>query len=357
MNKILLTGLALGKDIGLCPVCNFDFEWLLKNPTSLLWADKLVVPETIYQIIIDEKTSGENLKFSKSVKLLFEFLNDEKMVEVIKLENYLDSDIANKLYEQTKKDRDILSEMFPETIKKGEHDKCPGELFIGKFHYCSSYVWQIYASMYIAMKINAQIIYTKESLNYCRYKFGASNKLIPNSNTSNTIITDVFNALIPDIKIFSDFTFRTKEYCDDCERLKICEDKYLKETELNINRMLEYRNTDELFQIRDVLNSIIKIKSEKCGILTQDDIKDIIEEYKTKSNNINRLMKKYFPKVQKWSNVATLITLPICIAGIITGNPLIAGTAGITATTISSAKAGMELLKSRYSWVGFMQKK
>ncbi len=49
MNKILLTGLALGKDIGLCPVCNYDFEWLLNNPSSLLWADKIIVPETIYQ--------------------------------------------------------------------------------------------------------------------------------------------------------------------------------------------------------------------------------------------------------------------------------------------------------------------
>lgn len=30
-NKILLSGLALGKDIGLCPVCNFDFDWLIKT--------------------------------------------------------------------------------------------------------------------------------------------------------------------------------------------------------------------------------------------------------------------------------------------------------------------------------------
>ena len=357
MNKILLTGLALGKDIGLCPVCNFDFEWLLNNPTSLLWADKIIIPETIHQTIMDKKTSSENTKLSESMKLLFEILDSENLIDIIKLEDYINSDIANQIYEQTKKDVDILSEMFPDIIKKGNQDKCPGELLIGKTHYCSSYVWQIYASLYISRKTNSQIIYTQESLNYLRYKFGASNKLIPNANTSNVIITDVFNALIPHVKIFSDFIFHTKAYCEDCDRLNICENKYLKETETNINKIIEYRNTDELFQIRDGLNEIIHAKSEKNGILTQNDIKDIIDEYKTKSTNINKNMKKYFPKVQKWSNVATLITLPICIAGIISGNPIISGVAGIAATSISSTKAGIDLLKNKYSWVGFLEKK
>ncbi len=290
------------------------------------------------------------------MKLLFEVLNSENLIDIIKLKDYMNSDIANQIYEQTKKDVDILSEMFPDVVRKGNQKKCPGELFIGETHYCSSYVWQIYASLYIARKTNAQIIYTKESLNYCKYKFGASNKFIPNTNTGNIIITEVFNALIPNVRIFSDFTFRTKEYCGDCDRLSVCKGKYLKETETNINKILEYRNTDELFQIRDVLNEIIDVKSEKNGILTQSDIKDIMTEYKNKSSNINKRMKKYFPKIQKYSNIATLITLPICLAGIISGNPIVSGIAGTAAASISSINAGIELIKNKYSWVGFLEK-
>ena len=353
MNKILLSGLALGKDIGLCPVCNFDFDWLIKNPSSLLWLDKIIVPQNILNTIKDKKSSN-NIKLNEGMKLLFEVLEDKNLLEIIKIEDYISNDVANKLYEQTKKDRDILSEMFPEIIKKGD-ESCPGELFIGDFHYCSSYVWQIYASLFLAMQLNAQLMYTPESLIYCKYKFGASNSHIPNSNTKNDVITNVFNSLIPSVRVFSDFTFRTKEYCEDCTMITSCEKHYLKKTESNIAKILEYRETDELFQIRDVLNEIISIKSSKNQIITQNDINDILNQYKGKAYKINKLLKKYFPKIEKWSNIATLITLPICITGIATGNPIVSGISGIAATGISSTRAWLELLKTKYSWVGFIE--
>lgn len=353
-NKILLSGLALGKDIGLCPVCNFDFDWLIQNPSSLLWVDKIIVPQNILNTIKDKKSSN-NIKLNEGMKLLFEVLEDKQMIEIINIEDYISNDVANKLYEQTKKDRDVLSEIFPEIIKKG-NDNCPGELFIGDYHYCSSYVWQIYASLFLSMQLNAQIMFTQESLNYCKYKFGATNSHIPNSNTKNQVISKIFSSLVPPIKIFPDFTFRTKEYCEDCKMIISCEKHYLKKTESNIIQIFEYRETDELFQIRDVLNEIITIKSSKNQIITQNDITDILYEYKSKASKINKLLKKHFPKIEKWSNISTLITLPICIAGIATGNPIVSGISGIAATGISSTKALLELLKTKYSWVGFIEK-
>ena len=67
-NKILLSGLALGKDIGLCPVCNFDFDWLIQNPSSLLWIDKIIVPQNILNTIKDIKSS-KNIKLNEGMKL------------------------------------------------------------------------------------------------------------------------------------------------------------------------------------------------------------------------------------------------------------------------------------------------
>ena len=353
MNKILLSGLALGKDIGLCPVCNFDFDWLIKNPSSLLWVDKIIVPQNILNTIKDKKSS-DNMKLNEGMKLLFEVLEDKKMLEIIDIKDYISNEVANKLYEQTQKDRDVLSEMFPEIIKKGD-DNCPGELFIGDIHYCSSYVWQIYASLFLSMQLNAQIMYTPESLSYCKYKFGATNSYIPNSNTKNEVISNIFNSLIPPVRVFSDFTFRTKEYCENCKKITSCEKQYLKRTESNITKILEYRETDELFQIRDVLNEIIAIKSSKKQIITQNDINDILNQYKGRAYKINKLLKKHFPKIEKWSNIATLITLPICIVGVATDNPIISGISGIAATGISSTRAWLELLKTKYSWVGFIE--
>ena len=60
------------------------------------------------------------------MKLLFEVLNSENLIDIIKLKDYMNSDIANQIYEQTKKDVDILSEMFPDVVRKGNQKKCPG---------------------------------------------------------------------------------------------------------------------------------------------------------------------------------------------------------------------------------------
>jgi hypothetical protein len=33
MIRVLVTGLAVGTDVGLCGACNYDFEWLFRYPS------------------------------------------------------------------------------------------------------------------------------------------------------------------------------------------------------------------------------------------------------------------------------------------------------------------------------------
>lgn len=355
MNKILVSGLAIGNNIGACDVCNFDFEWIIKNPSALLWIDKLLVPDTIWETIINKRTT-ENLKLNEGLKLLFELMDENKLIEIIKPQDYINQELANQLFEQIDKDRVILNQMFPETVKLGEHEKCPGEMFINKYHYCSSYIWHIYATLFMAKHLNAQVMYTPETLNYCKYKFGASNSQIPNANFKTDILTNVFSTLVPVNNIFADFTFRSKEYCIECNRIGVCETNYLNETEKNIYKIFEMREADELYKVRDVLSKIVDCQAEKQGIIPLEDSKLILEQYKNEAKDINKMMKKAFPKVERFANLATLITLPICIGGFITGNPIVGSTAGVISACSSSAKSIIGLLKENYSWVGFINK-
>ena len=50
MNKVMITGLALGLETKACQACNFDFEWLLRYPSVLVWADKIVVTKGIWDV-------------------------------------------------------------------------------------------------------------------------------------------------------------------------------------------------------------------------------------------------------------------------------------------------------------------
>lgn len=44
MNKVLITGLGVGKALDLCYECNLNFSWLVDNPSTLLWVDKILLP-------------------------------------------------------------------------------------------------------------------------------------------------------------------------------------------------------------------------------------------------------------------------------------------------------------------------
>ena len=45
MNKVLITGLGVAKELGIGETCNLKFSWLVNNPSTILWADQLYVPQ------------------------------------------------------------------------------------------------------------------------------------------------------------------------------------------------------------------------------------------------------------------------------------------------------------------------
>ena len=75
MNKLLVTGLALGKKFGTCQVCNFDFEWLLHYPSVLVWADKILVADTIWDTVSQGGYPGDSKELASSLQLIFDILN------------------------------------------------------------------------------------------------------------------------------------------------------------------------------------------------------------------------------------------------------------------------------------------
>lgn len=35
MNKVLVTGLGIAREFGICDSCNLDFSWLANNPSTI----------------------------------------------------------------------------------------------------------------------------------------------------------------------------------------------------------------------------------------------------------------------------------------------------------------------------------
>lgn len=79
MNKILVTGLGIGSDFGVCSVCNLDFSWLVSNPSTLVWVDKILLTQNAWQS--REKVDD---KFDKAVNIILEKADKQGVIEIIK---------------------------------------------------------------------------------------------------------------------------------------------------------------------------------------------------------------------------------------------------------------------------------
>lgn len=71
MNKVLITGLGVAKELGICEICNLNFSWLVNNPSTILWADQLYIPRVSY----DAQIANQESKSDKVIGMFLEIID------------------------------------------------------------------------------------------------------------------------------------------------------------------------------------------------------------------------------------------------------------------------------------------
>ena len=202
MNRVLVTGLALGREVGVCDVCNFDFSWILNRPSVLLWTDKILVTETIWDTVSQAAYPRDNEEVAESLRLVFDIGRREKIIEVVKCSDFMTTDLKDDIDEQVEKDRILLARFFPTHVTMGNEEKVPGQIFIDGVEYCAPNLWTIYAAFFLSRVLDAHCLFDNRVLNLCKYKFGLAN--FPTSADPGITETfqSVFHAYIPNCNIF-----------------------------------------------------------------------------------------------------------------------------------------------------------
>ncbi len=353
MNKVLVTGLALGKDVGICDACNFDFEWVFKYPSVLIWADSILVSSTIWGMVSSAEWPPESREMAKSLQLIFNIARAEGIIEVVDPTETISPALKDSIFTQAEKDRALLAKVFPGHIALGDDEKVPGQLFVDGHEYCMPYIYTIYASLALARAWDTHCLFNNYVFNYCRYKFGLS--LLPKDVHTGSVESfhAVFNAHIPNSHILPEYVLTSKEICSECAREQSCSDKYLSELEANLKKLLQWRDYDEIHQVKAVVSDIVEKRRKSAGVI---DPAEVLHDFRSREQELRRKVKLVFPKIQRWANIATVLSLPVALAGALSGAPLIElpalGLAGLSQT----GNALMGVLSSRYSWIGFLSR-
>lgn len=345
MNKVLITGLGVAKELGICESCNLDFSWLVNNPSTILWTDQLYIPQASFEAQIANKEQ----KSEKIISMFLGMAEEHGIINKLNLTDMYQKTVGDQIYQKMLIDSQTLIETFPGVIRKGD-EGVPDEILIGDEGYCGAWMSSIYAGMRVARDIGANCLFSKREHTFLKYLYGLdANKI--NGNTINKVYTEVFSLYMPEKLAVHSYAFTDEERCEQCAHYEQCKESYLIDTEKALKKMFKWREYDELQQAKEEINKIILLKND---ISNQKDIDDIVKEFRGRQEKINRNINKRFPKIERWTKMTTVLATPITIASAISANvPLTIG--GAVAAGVAQATENLlEIYKSKNNWVGFV---
>lgn len=349
-NSVLVTGLGVGYELGVCSACNSDFTWLIDNPSILIWADKIHITPKIWEVLnkIDEKNS--KYKYNKAVKLIMQIAHDRGIVEIIDPKSIYDESYGDILYQQAKEDQHKLINLH-DHIKAGDAG-VPGEMYINDMHYCTPNIASMYASLAIAEHLDANCLFGKQEMSYLNHKFGLQFSNIANAQYNNAF-SEVFSLVLPDQLVLHNYAFMSEGDCKKCKNEMECNDTYLKDIEDATMKMMKWREYDSIYQARNLIDNLA---TKKGDIVTDNDVKEVINMFDERVRLINRNINMRFPKIKRWTNIATMVSVPVALVTLATGNfelSMISG--GITGASQVVDQA-MKLYRNKTNWVGFINR-
>lgn len=354
-DRLFITGLALGLDNESCLCGNYNIDWLFRYPSTLLWADKIVVTEKIWKIITDGKYSPsvsnekEN-EFAKAIKLIFEILHSYDLIEIVDVSGVIEQQLEDEIYLSIQKDVDNLTRYYPDRVKT---DKDCNFIEIDGFHYCIPHIWTIYASLVYSRYFNSNCLSDPGELNYLQYKLNFGANRIPELNKKVEVFQNVLEINLPNEPIGHIYLYDNAKQCFTCEHEVKCKDTYLNEIEKNVKKILDKREYDEIHQLTQTLDQIYTIR-QNADI--EYIARDVLNDFNEKKKQINKNIKSVFPKVRRWSNLTTFVSIPIALAGLITGKPELTIPGASVAALGKGAEEMLNYMESKFKWINFINK-
>lgn len=353
MKKIFQTGLALGNISGNCNVCNIDMSWLYNTPSKLLWLDKIVVTEHLWNLLVSSKKSeykvmkdGDSFQrdlMNKTEKMIFEILDSVGLVERIS-----DSFVSEKYYNVISKQIDSDFELL---LNRGLIKTIDSHIYnIGECRYCIPKLWTLYFALLASKRLDANISLNNEELTYLRTLLPLKlENNVPVSRASNAI-DEVLEMKIPQVKIWPEFIFNDKEKCFKCANMNKCNDSYLKDLEKNLFGILEYRQHDEIQEFCAVLNHIC---DTKFMARYEVDSIELLRELNIEKVRVQAKLNKTYKKVDNWVKVIGTISAALSLGAMFNYPHL----STIGAVGLFSSNVGDTInnyFKNKYRWVNFV---
>jgi len=242
----------------------------------------------------------------------------------------------------------------------GKTENVPGQIFIDNKEYCGEILWSINASLILSKQWQAETLFSKRSYDYLKYKFQASSEKSVKSVQFSKLkaFDNFFNIMLPEQVIFpyyalDDIIGNSVQYhCGTCKKTELCQKEYLDKVEETTRKYLELRETDEIRQIKELLQDITYKLENSSSDFTD---KNIVREFRKQETIANRNLRSAFPAMKRWTYISLIASAYAGLYAIGTGLPLAQFTSATATAASLVASKTIDYYESKYRWVGFLQ--
>ena len=239
-NSIIVSGPSLIADVvNHCINREYDALWAINYPSTLIWADNIIITPTIYNYIIKEQGPYKK-EIAKVLSTYFNVANEYGLVDVRNPKDVLPNKIFKSIQIQALDDFNALK------VKDGNYVK------IGKHRYYFHEVLSLYISLALARVWNTNPILDQSSKIYLNYQF--NNSVVKQYRVKETVraFSEVFKQQIPEINIKPPIF----KVCNKCKDLKNCTTNIMGKHENIIRDYIKLREYDEIQQMKAVFRQI-----------------------------------------------------------------------------------------------------
>lgn len=311
--SILLTGLALGNESGLCPCSNIHTEWLFTNPQDMLWVDNIVLTKREKEII--DSYEHSLYPYDRAVWLIFQYLDQAKTIQIVD-DNIITETAAEHIKQQVVDDIRLIK---PEYLINDEHT-----FTYKRHHYCQPALQTLYAAIFLSWKLGTTISLDTRESEYFQSMYALKYKRALKTG-KNVYVGQLIQYYLPEIALGHHYLDESaREECKICANEKECKDGFLNTIEQQIRQIILYREREEVRQLCQTIDDVIDKD------FTNATIKDI-EQYKHDLNELafaqQQKMQNAFREYSKWKPLTTCASVGLTIAGL--AGKTTAGVAGL----------------------------
>lgn len=204
----------------------------------------------------------------------------------------------------------------------------------------------MYASFLLAQKWKADLLLPPYSQGYFDRALASLQNTANTGAIKHAAFDEILRSKLPEQELLPIILFDVK-LCGSCENKRSCSSDVFSKVEKNIEDIMTWRAYDEVQELKGLISRIAK-EADNIAVSSAE----LVASFKEEENKINKSIRSVFPKVERWSNMATVLSIPAIVAGISTSSATMATVGAGVAGVATVASKYMDIIRSKYRWVG-----